>query len=403
MSDTNSLPLAGLRVIEFTHMLMGPAVGSILADMGADVVKIEPIGGDKTRWLPGSGAGFFLMFNRNKRSISVDLKSPEGKQAALDLVKEADVVVENFRPGTMERLGFGYDDLAAINPRIIYCSQKGFLKGPYENRAALDEVAQMMGGLAYMTGPPGRPLRAGSSVIDIMGGMFGVIGILAAVEERHTTGRGQKIKSALYEDVVYLMSQHMAQQAITGNPAPPMSNRVAAWAIYEIFETGDAEQVFVGVVSDAQWQAFCKAFDLHDFANDASMADNTGRVNQRPTIIPVITKLFKSFTKAELMEKLESTGMPFAPITKPEDLWDDRHLNATPNALLEMDLPDGSGTTRLPGLPIEMKERRFGLFRQAPKPGEHTAELLKDMGYDRDRIDQLVAQGVIMLGDDTGA
>ncbi len=399
MSETPALPLAGLRVIEFTHMLMGPAVGSILADMGADVVKLEPIGGDKTRWLPGSGAGFFLMFNRNKRSLSVDLKSKEGKQIALELVQNADVVVENFRPGTMERLGFGYEDLAAINPGLIYCSQKGFLKGPYENRAALDEVAQMMGGLAYMTGPPGRPLRAGSSVIDIMGGMFGVIGILAAVEERHTSGKGQKIKSALYEDVVYLMSQHMAQQAITGNPAPPMSNRIAAWAIYEIFETGDGEQVFVGVVSDAQWQAFCKAFDLDDFANDDSMADNTGRVNQRPTIIPIITELFKEFTKAELMEKLESTGMPFAPITKPQDLWDDPHLNASPNALLEMDLPDGNGTTRLPGLPIEMKEQRFGLYRQAPMIGEHTAELLKDMGYDENRIDQLAELGAIMRGD----
>ena len=401
MTERESLPLAGLRVIEFTHMLMGPAVGSILADMGADVIKIEPLGGDKTRWLPGSGAGYFLMFNRNKQSICLDLKSDEGKQIALDLVREADIVVENFRTGTMDRLGFGYEALAELNPRLIYCSQKGFLGGPYENRAALDEVAQMMGGLAYMTGPPGRPLRAGASVIDIMGGMFGVIGILGAVEERHRTGKGQKIKSALYEDVVYLMGQHMAQHAVTGQPAPPMSARIAAWAVYDIFETGDDERVFVGVVSDGQWQKFCAEFELDEFGADESMAVNGGRVAKRDVIIPVITELFRTYDKPALMAKLEAVGLPFAPITKPEDLWNDPHLNAS-NGLLDIDLPDG-GRTRLPNLPIEMNERRFGVLRQPPKPGEHTRSILAKLGYAAARIDALIDSGDVAVAPEDDA
>ena len=167
MTEQQKLPLAGVRVIEFTHMVLGPAAGLMLADMGADVIKIEPAEGDGTRKLLGSGAGYFLMYNRNKRSLCVDLKSDAGREAVQRLVESADVVIENFRPGTMDRLGFGYETLSRRNPRLIYCSEKGFLHGPYENRTALDEVTQMMGGLAYMTGPPGKPLRAGSSVIDV--------------------------------------------------------------------------------------------------------------------------------------------------------------------------------------------------------------------------------------------
>ena len=181
MADKQALPLAGIKVVEFTHMVMGPAAGLMLADLGADIIRIEPAKGDNTRFLPGSGAGYFPMYNRNKRSLCVDLKSDAGKALVLKLVEKADVIIENFRLGTMERLGFGYDALKAANPGLIYCSEKGFLSGPYEERTALDEVAQMMGGLAYMTGPPGQPLRAGTSVIDVQGGMFGALGIIAAL------------------------------------------------------------------------------------------------------------------------------------------------------------------------------------------------------------------------------
>jgi crotonobetainyl-CoA:carnitine CoA-transferase CaiB-like acyl-CoA transferase len=196
MSDP--LPLAGIRVVECTHMVMGPTCGMILADLGAEVIKVEPVGGDNTRRLQGSGAGFFAAFNRNKKSLAVDTQDPRGREIVLKLVAGADVFCENFRSGAMARLGFDYASMSALNPRLVYVSHKGFLPGPYEHRTALDEVVQMMGGLAYMTGPEGRPLRAGSSVNDIMGGMFGALGALAALRLRDATGRGREVASALF-------------------------------------------------------------------------------------------------------------------------------------------------------------------------------------------------------------
>ena len=390
----NSLgPLAGIRVVEMTHMVMGPAVGAILGDLGADVIKVEPISGDKTRNLKGAGSGYFLTFNRNKRSIAVDVKSKEGKEIVLKLLSKSDVFIENFRPGAMEKLALGYNDLQPLNPKLVYCSAKGFLEGPYQDRTALDEVAQMMGGLAYMTGPPGQPLRAGSSVIDIMGGMFGAIAILAAIQERQVSGRGQKVTSALYENVVYLMGQHMAQTATTGMPTPPMSVRVSAWAVYDIFETKDDEQVFVGVVSDGQWKAFCEAFNLIEFIEDKTMDLNANRVAKRDLIIPIIKQLFKQYDKKDLMEKLEQTGLPFAPISKPEDLFEDPHLNDS-GGLLDIDLPQG-GQTKIPALPIQMKGNRFGVKYQVPKLGEHTREVMQELGFDDASIDQMIEESVV--------
>ncbi len=272
-TPTRPAPLAGIRIVEFTHMVMGPAVGAIMSELGAEVIRVEPVGGDATRVLLGSGAGYFPMYNRGKKSICLDLKNPRGLEIARQLCSQADVVVENFRSGTMEKLGLGYDALARLNPRLIYCSEKGFLKGPYENRTALDEVAQMMGGLAYMTGPPGTPLRAGTSVIDVTGGMFGVIAIMAAIEERHRTGRGQQVSSSLFETTVYLVGQHMAQKAVTGQAARPMPVRISAWAIYNVFETADNDHVFVGIVSDSLWEKFCVAFDQQELARQSRLQD----------------------------------------------------------------------------------------------------------------------------------
>jgi crotonobetainyl-CoA:carnitine CoA-transferase CaiB-like acyl-CoA transferase len=386
-------PLAGIRVIEFTHMVMGPAVGAILASLGAEVVRVEPIGGDRTRRLLGSGAGYFPMFNRHKASLCLDLKQPQAVAIARRLVSGADVLIENYRPGAMERLGLGYEVLSREHPRLIYCSQKGFLSGPYENRTALDEVAQMMGGLAYMTGPPGRPLRAGSSVIDVAGAMFGVIAILAAIEERHGTGRGQKVQSSLFETTVYLIGQHMAQQAVTGKAPSPMPARLSAWAIYDVFETKDESAIFIGVVSDPLWEKFCGLFGLDTLWADESLRENNARVAQRERILPSIRAHLRRFTLAELLARLEGTGIPFAPIGRPEDMFDDPHLNAS-GALEAVTLPNGT-QTRLPALPIEMEGQRMGAPAALPESGADSHAILKGLGIDTAELERLVASGIV--------
>jgi len=390
---TRELPLAGLKVIEFTHMVMGPSIGLILADMGAEVTKVEPVAGDNTRRLTGSGAGYFAMYNRNKKSLGVDLKSEAGRALVRDVLADADVLIENFRPGAMDELGFGYAALAARNPRLVYCSGKGFLAGPYSHRTALDEVAQMMGGLAYMTGLPDQPMRAGASVIDVTGAMFGVIGILGALEQRRRDGRGQQVTTSLYETTAFLVGQHMAQFAATGRAAPPMSIRQSAWAVYDVFQTRDNERVFAAVVSDTQWRKFCEAFALDEFLADAALARNTERVRQRDRTLPVIRARFKEFDKADLMARLDATGLPFAPIARPEDLFDDPHLNAA-GGLVDVTLPDGRAT-KLPALPIEMDGRRFGLRHDLPAIGAHGAALLRERGLGEAEIAALVAAGVL--------
>ncbi len=392
MENEVGLPLEGIKVVEFTHMVMGPATGVILGDLGATVIKVEPPGGDKTRRLKGSGAGYFPMYNRNKQSVCIDMKTPEGLQIARDLAVSADVVIENFRPGAMDKLGLGYQALSELNPQLIYCSLKGFLGGPYEKRTALDEVTQMMGGLAYMTGLPDRPMRAGSSVIDITGGMFGVIGILAGLEERHRTGKGKRVTSSLYETTAFMVGQHMAQQVVLGAPAQPMSVRQSAWAIYDIFKCANDEQLFIGVVSDVQWRSFCEAFGLTEFAQDTALESNAGRVEHRARIHDVLNAMFATMDKDALTEKLEAIGLPFAPINKPSDLFDDPHLNA--GGLLDVTFANGE-QSKLPALPIEMDEKRLGIRYDIPREGENYRAVLTAMGYQDADIDRLVAEGVI--------
>lgn len=389
-----ALPLAGVRVVEFSHMVMGPTCGLVLADLGADVIKIEPVGaGDNTRRLPGSGAGFFPTYNRNKRSLAVDLKAPEGLALVKRLIAEADVLTENFRPGALDRQGLGAEALCAAHPRLIYCSLKGFLTGPYEQRTALDEVVQMMGGLAYMTGPPGRPLRAGASVNDVMGGMFAAIGILAALQERHTTGRGQVVRSGLFENNMFLVAQHMAQFAVTGKAAAPMPARISAWAVYDVFETADADQVFVAVVSDTQWRSFCEAFGCADLAADPDLATNPQRVHARERFMPRLREILGRHDRAAIMQVCERTGLPFAPITRPEEMFHDPHLNH-PGAMVAVTLPDGRSTT-IPALPLELDGVRPGLRLDLPEAGEHGAEILGALGLNPAEIEDLTSRGVI--------
>jgi crotonobetainyl-CoA:carnitine CoA-transferase CaiB-like acyl-CoA transferase len=389
------LPLAGVRVVEFAHMVMGPSCGLVLADLGAEVIKVEPLEGDNTRRLEAAGAGFFPVFNRNKKSLAVDLKRAEGRDLVLRLLEASDVLTENFRPGALDKLGFGYQALAARNPRLIYCSLKGFLDGPYQHRPALDEVVQMMGGLAYMTGLPERPLRAGSSVVDILGGTFGAVAVLAALRERDSTGRGARVTSALYESTAYLVAQHMAQFEITGEAPPPMSVKRPAWGVYDIFETGDRERLFVGVVTDTQWEIFCREFSEADLADDARLRTNGARVRERSWLIPRLAETMKRFTKAELEARLERIGLPYAPIAKPWDLLADRHLIAS-GALHATQLPSG-GTIHVPGLPIAFGGEHLPKRFDPPSIGEGARDVLRAIGYGEAQIDTFAADGVISL------
>lgn len=393
--DQQALPLAGVRVIEFVHMVMGPTCGLLLADLGAEVIKVEPVPeGDNTRRLMGSGAGYWMTYNRNKKSFAVDIKSAEGMEAVRKLLATADVVTENFRPGAMEKLGLGYEQVKAIKPDIIYSSMKGFLPGPYEKRTALDEVVQMMTGLAYMTGPVGRPLRAGASVNDVMGGMFSAVSILAALLQRKDSGQGQFVQTGLFENSAFLVGQHMMQKVVTGKAAAPMPSRISAWAIYDVFETAEADQqVFIGVVSDSQWESFCRAFDFSDLGNDPELARNNQRVEAREWLMPKVRARIATMTKASVMSLCEEAGLPFSPIQRPEDLFDDRHLNES-CGLAELTLANGDAV-KVPMLPFEMNGRRLGTRLNVPDLGSHSRDLLGELGYDNEAIARLEASGTV--------
>lgn len=391
--SAKALPYEGIRVVEFTHMVMGPTCGMVLADLGAEVIKVEPLAGDNTRKLLGSGAGFFPMFNRNKKSIAIDLQTPEGLALALKLIDTADIVSENFKPGTMKKLGLDYASLSQRNEKLIYVSHKGFLPGPYDHRTALDEVVQMMGGLAYMTGRPGDPLRAGTSVNDIMGGVFGALGAMAALAQRAQTGRGQEVQSALYENNVFLVAQHMMQYAVTGKPAAPMPSRISAWAVYDVFSVRDNAQIFLAVVSDTQWAIFCDAFGMKELKADPRLASNNLRVQARDWLMPVLRAEMARYSVEELSAMFERHGLPFAPITMPHDLLDDPHLKET-GGLAPITLPDGRETMTVL-LPFTLDGARPGVRLNPPAIGEHGAQLMRELGYDDAAIEAMQHRHVV--------
>ena len=376
-------------MVEFTHMVMGPTCGMLFADLGAEVIKVEPPKGDNTRRLLGSGAGFYPLFNRNKKSLVLDLKTPQGREAALKLIATADIVSHNFRPETMAAQGLDYDALKKLNPRLIYIALKGFLRGPYEHRTALDEVVQMMGGLAYMTGPVGQPLRAGSSVNDIMGGMFGAIAAMAALAQREKTGLGMEVQSALFENNIFLVAQHMLQYAVTGEPADPMPNRISAWAVYDVFTVKNGEQIFLSAVSDKQWAVFCDVLGFADLKVHPAYQNNNDRVRERVNLIPDLRTRLGKYTAAELADMFEKNGLPYAPIKRPQDLMEDPHLLQS-GGLASITLPDGQ-QTRTVLLPFAMDGKRLGVRSNPPKLGEHSLEILRGLGYSAEQAEKLAA------------
>ena len=394
-----ALPLAGIRVVEFTHMVMGPTCGLVLGDLGAEVIKVEPIAGDNTRRLLGLGAGFFPNYNRNKKSIAIDLHTDAGKKIAHQLIATADIVSENFKAGTIERLGLGYADLAKQHPRLIYLSMKGFLPGPYEHRTALDEVVQMMGGLAYMTGPAGQPLRAGASVNDMMGGIFAALGAIAALRSRDITGKGQEVQSALFENNIFLVGQHMMQYAVTGKPASPMPSRISSWGIYDVFTVKNDEQIFLAVVTDTSWKIFCQIFGFQDLFADERITSNNLRVEAREWLIPELRARLKGYSAQTLADLFEQNGLPYAPISKPHELLNDPHLTET-GGLARIRLPDPQedrieGLTPL--LPLVMDGERLGVRLDPPRLGEHTSAILESLGYGVMDIAQLCRDGVVRI------
>ncbi len=385
--------LSGLRVLEFSHAVLGPACGLILADLGAEVIRIEPIDGDPTRKLKGFGTGYYPFFNRNKKSLAIDIKSKHGKEIIFKLLESTDVLIENFAPDTMARLGFGYDSLASLYPRLVYCSLKGFFPGPYSNRLALDEVVQMMSGLAYMTGPIGQPLRMGASVIDITTGMMGALAILSALRERDVTNKGQLVKSALFETAAFMMGHHMAYSALTQEPVPPMPARVSAWAIYRTFKTFDNELVFIGVTSDKQWIRFCESFGRNDWLSDERLTTNNGRIDQRESLIPQVEEMIAKYSLKDVLSKCEQADLPFSPVAKPEHLFIDEQL-IQGNSLLETTLPNGA-QTQLPRLPILLNEIGTTLESNPPKVGEHSRDVLSQIGLQKDEIEKLILEGIV--------
>ncbi|MGA3402855.1 MAG: CaiB/BaiF CoA-transferase family protein [Acetobacteraceae bacterium] len=388
------LPLEDLTILEFTHTVMGPSCGMVLADLGADVIRIEPApDGDRTRRLHGFATGFFVYFNRNKRCICIDLKSPQGLAVAKDMARNADALIENFGPGTMDRLGLGWDTVHALNPRLVYLAMKGFLPGPYEHRPSLDELAQFMTGLAYMTGPPGQPLRAGASVVDIMGGVMGVIGLLAALRQRDRDGIGRKVTSSLFESSAFFVAQHMAGEAATGTPVPPMPIRRGAWGIYETFPTKNGEKLFIGITSDNHWRSFCKDFARPDLFADPRFTSNADRVANRPALREYIAAIALEYDIATLERMMDAANIPFSPVRTPSDLFDDPQMNAH-GRMLPIRMPKGN-VAKLPTTPICFDDEAPGLRRQPPAAGEHTEEVLRALGYTQEQIAALRAGGAV--------
>jgi crotonobetainyl-CoA:carnitine CoA-transferase CaiB-like acyl-CoA transferase len=372
------LPLEGVRVVEMTHMVMGPSCGMILAQLGAEVIKVEPPAGDKTRSLGGMGTSFFPLFNRGKRSVMLDLAKAEDRKIMHRLLATADVFLENFRDGQLDKQELGPDELRRRHPHLIIAGHKGFLSGPYEHRPALDEVVQMMSGLATMTGTKEKPQRVGSSANDIMGGMFGVISILAALYQKRGGARdGADIRIGLFENCLFLVAQHMVEYEMTGHKPRSMPEREHAWPIYDIFDTAGGNRIFIGVVTEGHWQSFCREFGLQEFLDDPGLRTTTDRIFARGRIIPRVTEEIRRWDVKDLAAKLDALNICFSPINRPEDLFDDPHVQR-PGGLVNNINADGAAF-RVPALPIEWNGANLGEGLKVAPLGADTAAVRAEL------------------------
>lgn len=377
-------PLRGIRIVEMSHMVMGPSCGMFLAFLGAEVIKVEPLGGDKTRQLTGMGSAFFPLFNRRKKSVTLDRATPEGRDALNRLLATADIFIDNFKDSTLKGMGLDADTLHETFPQLICASHKGFLAGPYENRTALDEVVQMMSGLAYMTGPKGRPLRVGASANDIMGGLFGAFAIIGALYERERTGKGRAIRVGLFENCLLLVSQHMVQFELEGKDPEPMPEREFSWPIYDLFVDADGRQIFIGAISDSHWVQLCTYFGLDELLQHPELQNRMARINARHWVVPLVAEAVAKQRRAELLPALEKMGLPFAPVARPSDLFHDRHVMRE-GGLATSHTADGR-TFRAPALPIEVDGASLAGGGDVDRIGGHNAEILGSLGLSAEEI-----------------
>ena len=376
--EGSGLPLEGVRVVEMTHMVMGPTCGMILAQLGAEVIKVEPPAGDKTRSLGGMGTSFFPLFNRGKRSVVLDFAREEDRKTMHRLLETADVFLENFRDGQLEKQGMGAEELRKQHQHLIVAGHKGFLSGPYDHRPAHDEVVQMMSGLAAMTGTKEKPQRVGSSANDIMGGMFGAISILAALyQKRGGASSGADIRIGLFENCLFLVAQHMVEFEMTGNRPRSMPEREHAWPIYDIFDTAGGNRIFIGVVTEGHWQSFCREFGLQEFLDDPSLRTTTDRILARSRIIPRVADVIRCWNVAELSEKLDRLNICFSPINRPEDLFGDPHV-LRPGGLVNNFNADGA-VFRVPALPVQWNGANIGEGLKVPPLGADTAAIRTEL------------------------
>lgn len=383
MATDSKLPLAGMKVLELGHIVAGPAAGQMLADMGADVIKVESVdGGDQVRQMPGSMTAMFHFLNRNKRSVALDLKG-EGAAIFLQMAKHADVVIDNFSYGAIERMGLGYEVVSNTNPGLVWLSIKGFLPGPSEAQPMLDELAQMAGGLAFMTGTAQKPTRAGASIIDLGAAAYGIIAVLAALRQRDTTGQGQRIVAGLYETSVYYVAQWMATSQYSDEPSVPLATMQQGprmgFSVYQLFDTADAQRVFVGIMSDAHWVRFCKAFGPDAQLDDERFVRSAGRLSNRADLNAIIGGVIVRHTRDDAISKLKSANVPFAPVRRPDQLGDEEHLTAS-GQLVDTPFPNGR-TGHLPKMPFRASGFDMRLRHAAPALGADTAKVLAELGY----------------------